>query len=233
MTGGAYCLGTQHSSASTIHSFPTPSPSPQADPSGYIDPFPRYLADDTTGWLTYTNNKYRFSITYPPTWKYLEIPKSQYNSYDDQVWFSHQDIHTASFQLMTDFKFTISKKNLVHNWQPQYFRQDDYKTTPDKMGNVPGVTFAGTREGDNATQYAFVGKIGDYYIEELGHETSGYYGKVIFHYFGDEMTVKLNPQEGSGTGTATLTNLGNGKTKVIIELDNMANYLRWILFPTR
>ncbi|HTK03717.1 MAG TPA: hypothetical protein VL401_03060 [Alphaproteobacteria bacterium] len=224
---GAYHLGTQHSNTPVIDSSPQPSAAPQTNPSGYVDPFPRYLTDDTTDWLTYTNKKYHFSITYPPTWKYLEIPKSQYNNQDEVVLFSHQDIQSANPHLMTDYNFTISKNNLALNWQSKYFQVEDYKGgKPCSMGNLPGTCFAGILKGDNANQYVFVGKIGDYYIQERGHETSGYYGKTIFHYFGNEITIKLNPQDSVGKdnmGTAILTDLSNGKTKIVIRLESMVS----------
>jgi hypothetical protein len=121
----------------------------------------------STNWQTYTNQKYSFSISYPPGWKYLEVPTPTYQTEFDEVWFTSPDIPFPPPQTNARSPVTIriTKSDPSINWPPQYFR--DYKEEPFKLRNSEGKKISGISIAEEAQRTVIIANIGDVYILAL------------------------------------------------------------------
>lgn len=194
---------------------------------------------NTSDWKTYTNTTFNFQIKYPSSWSSSNY---EFSRFDQGNLFlaaesgeGKQEGERSGLMIANPIKtskdaYMFTKENYIPS---EKINLDDSNTiSTEKIGNNEFVKLVSCSMGC----YSFFSiKKGDYLYSFVFYGDDNIVDKILstFDYWGPEMQVLLAPKKclssnctiGDSEGVAMLTETGNGKTKIIIGLENMAGKL--------
>lgn len=132
-------------------------------------------------WTPYTNQKYHFSVDYPPDWNVLDVPNPDYPSEIDQVWFSSSDFPPGQTDARPDIVLWITEEDPTPNWSAQYF--DNYKVEAIQLSNATALRISGTNKESLQDELVVIVQTGDYFIQALPNhsaESLRYFDQLIY-----------------------------------------------------
>jgi len=169
------------------------------------------------------NSVYKFGLDIPFNEKYIELPIRPSSPYKQEIWLENTAM--SGPYAWIDMEIKVSEINPeLSTLRPKDFYY--YKSKPYQLGIIPAKIITVGR-GD-VFYYYVVAKIGNYYLQiDQRLAPNKKFDELLstFRYFGNEVTIKLNAKDSVGkdnVGTAVLTDLGNEKTKIVIQVESMA-----------
>ncbi|MGB7876006.1 MAG: hypothetical protein WBL25_16615, partial [Anaerolineales bacterium] len=132
-------------------------------------------------WSTYTNQKYYFSIDYPPGWNVLEVPNSDYPAEFDQVWFARTSFPPSQTDARPDIALWITQDDPTPKWDARFF--EDYKREVVWLGNVSALRISGTNKESLQDELVIIVQTGNYFIQAMpiqSPESLRYFDQVMY-----------------------------------------------------
>jgi WD40 repeat protein len=120
---------------------------------------------DQSKWQLYTSTKYQFTVRYPPTWKVIELPTTEYPTVTDQVWFVGDTLPQPQTDSRADIVLIFTQQDPSSIWNPQYF--DDYQSDTLWLGDIQASRISGINKESRSSEIVVLAKIGDYYLQAL------------------------------------------------------------------
>jgi hypothetical protein len=120
-------------------------------------------------WSTYTNQKYHFSLDYPPIWKILEISAPDTHSMIDQVLFARPDFQPSRNGARAEITMIITQEDPSSQWEPHFF--ENYEVEWVQLRNVKAVRISGTNKESLANELVMIVQAGDYFIQSTPNQS--------------------------------------------------------------
>lgn len=135
-------------------------------------------------WSTYTNQKYHFSLDYPPIWNIHEISVPDTHSVIDQVLFARPDFHPSRNGARAEITMIITQDDPSSQWEPQFF--ENYEVEWVQLRNVKAVRISGTNKESLTNEVVMIIQVGGYFIQSIPNQSP-----ESLRYF-DQMMYTLN-----------------------------------------
>jgi len=121
-------------------------------------------------WKTYTNTRYGFTIDYPASWRFMEVPNEDYPAEQDQVWFSSSEFPLPQSSARADIVLIMTPEDPSPDWQAKFF--DEYKAEESRIGNLPAMKVTGINREGKYKEVAMIIDTGSTHILALGNQDS-------------------------------------------------------------
>jgi hypothetical protein len=131
-------------------------------------------------WQTYTNDKYKFTIQFPPVWQVVELPTATYPTVTDQVWFISESLPLPQTDSRADIVLIFSQEDPFASWEPQFF--DDYQSDVFWLGDIPARRISGINKESQFSEIVVLAEIGDLYLQAVPNQSEAsleYFDRVI------------------------------------------------------
>ncbi len=152
IAGGALFYTNYSNNRTKSFLTPTVSQTPQPTP-----------VDETANWKTYTNNKYAFSLNYPPNWKIEENMGSAIFFSIESPDYKFDDNNKVEEQVTVGTKISFNILSSTGNYsEPKegeiptlYFDTVNNKQIMDKISNITNITIDGRKAAKYDLQRLF------------------------------------------------------------------------------
>ncbi len=132
-------------------------------------------------WNIYTNHKYHFSLDYPPIFKVLEIPDTNFPSKIDQVLFARPDFQPSQSGARAEISMIITRENPSSKWESHYFT--NYKKEWVQLKNTKAVKITGINMESQENEIVMIIQGEDYFIQSIPNnnpESFQFFDQVMY-----------------------------------------------------
>jgi len=134
----------------------------------------------TDGWQNYINQKYNFSIEYPPGWQFKEFLSTDHSMDHDEVWFAAEEFPPANTDAKPDVLLIITEENPSAQWMPDYF--DDYQSETIQLGNGQATKISGVNKESLYEETVIIMKLNEVYLQAFPNknkEATEFFDRIL------------------------------------------------------
>lgn len=134
----------------------------------------------TDGWQNYINQKYDFSLEYPPEWQFKEFLSTDHSIDHDEVWFAAGELPPVNTGAKPDVLLIITEENPSAQWMPDYF--NDYQSETVQLGNGRATKVSGVNKESLYAETVVIMKLNGIYLQAFpgkSEEATKFFDRIL------------------------------------------------------